>query len=471
MADKNISDLPADSLDGSPSAIPAGSAFGLRLETIKAAIHPALYLILFLACAALRVVNFDALQEVRSFPDICVYTKLVSRSLFDLSFWAGPRPWTTPLVFKLLGNDPPSIAAFQLTFSIVSWGLLALCVARVVRFSWLKPVAFGFIVLFSLSAEIIMWDGVLLSDSISLSFMALFIAVWLWGLESWRWHKAALIVLVALFWSFARDTNAWIVLMTAGALMIGAAAGQIQRCYVLIAATLAIVFAVNDYSANRARRWVVAFMNNVGLRILPFPERSEYFERLGMPVTPALIGRAGKKAWHDDWAFLKGPELEDFRQWLYARGKSSYMRFLLSHPGMTIQEPLRHPEQLLAAELRNYAPAGFSPILRGAVAEIVYVKKWSLLCIWAAAIALGLALGVGIWTHNIAAVVPLALIVLAYPHGALVWHADPNEIERHALEAAVHFRLGLWLLVLFVSDLIICHRRSGRSWSAAARLA
>jgi hypothetical protein len=468
MADKETSGLAADSIGGSTPSIPVGNSFGVRLGTIQAT---APYLTLFLAYVVLRIANLDALQEIRSLPDTVVYTKLASRSLFDLVFWGGPRPWTTPLVFKLMGNDPLSIKAFQSGFSIACWALLAFFVARALRSSWLKLLAFGIVLLFSLSAEIIMWDGVLLSDSISLSLMALFIAGWLWLLESWRWHKAALIVLVALFWAFTRDTNAWLVLMTAGALMIGAAAGQIQRRYVLVAAALAIVFAVNDYSANRARRWVAAFMNNVGLRILPFPERTEYFERLGMPVTPALMARAGKKAWRDDWAFFKDPALEEFRQWVRARGKSTYMRFLLSHPAMTIQEPLRHPELLLSAELRNYAPAGFSPILHGAVAEIVYVKNWSLLCIWAGAIAFGLALGLTIWKHNMAAVVPLALIVLAYPHGTLVWHADPNEIDRHALQAAVHFRLGLWLLVLFGSDLLIGRRRSGGSWRAAAKAA
>jgi hypothetical protein len=145
------------------------------------------------------------------------------------------------------------------------------------------------------------------------------------------------------------------------------------------------------------------------------------------------------------------------------------MRFLLSHPALTIQEPLRHSELLLSAELRNYAPAGFSPILRGAVAEIVYVKKWSLLCVWAGAIVFGWALGLTIWKHNITALVPLALIVLAYPHGALIWHADPNEIDRHALEVAVHFRLGLWLLVLFGADLMIAQMRKVLSSPNPAR--
>ncbi len=446
MANKPIPYVPTGSFDKS---------FGVGLETIKTATRPALYLISLLGYAALRLLNFDALEEVRSFPDTAVYIKLASRSLSDLVFWAGPRPWSTPLVFKMLGNDPPSIGIFQLTFSIVSWGLLALCVARVVQLFWLKPVAFGLVLLFSLSAEIVMWDGVLLPDSISLSLMALLIAGWMWMLESWRWYKAVLVMLIASIWSSTQDTNAWVVLMAAGALLIGAASGRVKHRYIVIAAAFAVVFAVNDYAANRAHRWVVAFMNNVGLRVLPFTDRTEYFARAGMPVTPALMERAGKKAWTDNWAFFKEPELEGFRQWLYAHGKLTYMRFLLSHPAMTIQEPLRHPELLLSAEVRNYAPAGFAPVIGGALAEIVYAKKWALLCIWAGAVAFGSALGLRLWRYNVLFIIPLALILFAYPHGVLVWHADPNEIDRHAFRAGVHFRLGLWLLVVFAADLIL----------------
>src|SRR5262245_39507357 len=104
MGIKNISDSAADSLDRSSSAVTSGRALGLRLETIKTAIPPVLYVVLFIAYAALRLVNFVALQEFRSFPDTAAYTKLASRSLFDLSFWVGGRPWMTPLVFKSLGN-------------------------------------------------------------------------------------------------------------------------------------------------------------------------------------------------------------------------------------------------------------------------------------------------------------------------------------------------------------------------------
>jgi hypothetical protein len=406
----------------------------------------------------LRLANLLLIEEVRQFPDTPVYTKIASLSLWNPRFWVGARPWSVPLFYKLLGTDPNSIAFFQLSFSIISWGLLAFFIAKAVRLSWLKPIAFGVILLFSLSAEIILWDGVMLCDSVSLSLMALLIASWLWLLEGWDLRKAALVVTLAFLWSFTYDTNAWAVLMIAALLLTGVAARRIQSRYVLIASAFVVIFVMNDLSANRAHRWVVAFMNNVGMRILPSSEKTAYFAELGMPVSPALMERTEKKAWSNNWAFFKDPALQQFRDWLYAHGKSSYLRFLLFHPVMTILEPLRHPMDLLAPKLGPYSPIGFSPLLRGVVAEIMYPKKWLLLWVSATTIVLGLTIGPRIWRYNKAFLVPLGLILFAFPHGALIWHGDPNEIGRHALQIGVYFRLGLWTLLLFAADALLARR-------------
>ena len=50
---------------------------------------------------------------------------------------------------------------------------------------------------------------------------------------------------------------------------------------------------------------------------------------------------------------------------------------------------------------------------------------------------------------------PLVLIFLAYPHAAIAWHGDANDVGRHALLAGVHLRLGLWLLLIFLLDMLI----------------
>jgi hypothetical protein len=78
-----------------------------------------------------------------------------------------------------------------------------------------------------------------------------------------------------------------------------------------------------------------------------------------------------------------------------------------------------------------------------------------LLWVWAAAIVLGLIVGLRTWRYNIAFLAPLGLILLVYPHAALIWHGDPNEIGRHALQVGVYFRLGLWVLLLFAADALL----------------
>lgn len=420
-----------------------------------------LYVALFLLYVAVRIINLQAVQEPRVFPDTRVYTNIATQSYRDLSFWVGGRPWTVPLVYKLLRKDFPSIARVQLGLSIVCWMLLAVAVARAVKSPGLKPLALGIVLLFSLSTEVILWDAVVLSDSISISLMALLIAGGLWLLEGWNGFKVAALAAVAFGWAFARDTNAWILLMIAGALFIAAAARLIQARYLVLAGAFAVIFIMNDLSANYAKRWHIAFMNVVGMRILPSPERTAYFAERGMPVTPVLLERRDKKAWDDGWAFTKDPALQSFRDWMYAHGKSTYIRFLLSHPAFTIQEPLRHLEQLLSSEMRRYGPNDFSPILEGALAEVIYPKQWALFWIWATAATVGLALGLRVWTLNPAFVVALALIIVTYPHAALQWHGDPNEIGRHGLQAAIHLRLGIWLLLIFAADALIL--RSGNT--------
>jgi len=241
-----------------------------------------------------------------------------------------------PFFYKLAGNIPHSIALLQLSFSILCWGLLAIAVSRALQFYWLKPFAFLIILLFSLSDHIIMWDGAMLSDSISLSLMALFVASWLWLLENWNWQRAALMLMVAFLWAFSRDTNAWVVLMLAALLLTIGSLCRSRRCLSIVP-VLVMFFIANELSLNYSRRWVTPFFNVIGRRILPNAESTAFFAQFGMPVTPALMRLSGQLAWGQDWAFYKDPALQEFRHWTYDRGKSSYNNFLLAHPVMTIQ--------------------------------------------------------------------------------------------------------------------------------------
>ena len=237
-----------------------------------------------------------------------------------------------PLFYKLAGNTPHSIALFQVFLAIACWGLLAVFfVARAVQVDVLRPIAFLIVLLFSLSDEIIMWDGFLLSDSIALSLMVLFIASWIWLLESWHWGKALLMLVVAFLWTFSRDTNAWVILMLAAFLFVVGGLWRSRR-YASIGAIFVILFIANEVSRNLREALVRAFPQRGRSKNLPNSESTTYFARHGMPVTPALLRLSGQYSWGREHAFSKDQELQEFREWAYDHGKSTHVRFLLAHP-------------------------------------------------------------------------------------------------------------------------------------------
>ena len=438
----------------------------ITFEKIKPIAISAICLAVFLACAGLRLLNGGGIEEVRRFGDTGDYTQKADWPLWSwgqhtgplrgiMTWWLQGRSPTVPLFYKMAGNVPRNIVILQLSFSILSWGLLAVVVSRAIQFSWLKPFAFLIILLFSLSDHIIMWDGALLSDSISLSLLALFIASWLWLLENWHWRRAALMLAVAFLWVFSRDTNAWIILMLAALLLLIGRFSRSRRC-LLIASVFVVFFLANEVSQSYSHRWVEPFYNIILQRILPNAEWTASFARLGMPVTPALMQRSGQLAWSQNWSLYSDPAFREFRDWAYHRGKSSYARFLLEHPVMTTLEPLRNIEALIAPKLTAkasyYWSNSFFPILTGFIAELIYFQKFALLWVHAAGLLFGVVFAFALRQQEPKWFIPLTLIMLAYPHLAIVWHGDSNDIGRHALQAGVHFRIGLWILILFACD-------------------
>ncbi len=387
---------------------------------------------------------------MREFPDTADYVHIASLPVWDPGFLGGGHPFTPPLFYKLASSEPTGATALQWTVSVLCWATLALFVARAVRSRWLKPVAVGLVLAFSLSAEIIQWDRVMLSESISLSLLALLLACWLWLLEGWSWRKAVLLLLIASLWAFARDTNAYAGLMMAGLLVVLAPFRPAPRRYLIVAGAFLAIFVAADVSMTAGYRWVAPFLHVLTQRVLPHAARTADFARLGMPLTPSLMRLAEQSPSEQDW---EDPSLEDFRQWLHARGKRSYPRFLLLHPEIVAKEPLGHLGELVSPRLEGYAPPGFLAPLGGWMTALTYPTHPVLLSTLLAA-ALGVAGSVAIRMRPRPVwVIPLALLLLAYPLAALVWHGDTAEIGRHALQVGVQLRLGLWLLLLFGADL------------------
>ena len=78
-----------------------------------------------------------------------------------------------------------------------------------------------------------------------------------------------------------------------------------------------------------------------------------YFERYGMPMSPALREMTGKPALAAG-PFFHDPRLKSFRAWAHRDGQRVYVRYLLSHPKASVLVPGSQLVALLSplAELR-----------------------------------------------------------------------------------------------------------------------
>jgi hypothetical protein len=420
-------------------------------------------LLLFVLYANVRWTNeAPAFEKAKETADTPAYIRVSGEALLSQEFWANTRPPIFPLLLKYYGADKIKVAAFQTAFSIFAWGMLALSLAYSLK-TLLRPVAFGLVLVFSLERHIAGWDVVMLTESLSISLLATFLAAWLWLLRGWSWEKVAVLSIVAFLWAFTRDTNAWILLLVAAMIVLGALFFKARKSYLAVALMFGLVFVLSNHSADVGHRWVFPFQNVLAQRVLPDRNALEFFENCGMPTTPELLSLAGGFANSGDRAFYTDPTLEDYRAWLYANGKSCYMRWLFSRPLASLHAPWTDLAWLLAfEEVDFFFPQSYEPLLPWYAERILYPRD-ALLWLWISmTIAALVALWKRAWQTNPAWSVFIGLALLVYPHLFIVWHGDVVGTHRHALTISIQFMLSLWLfLVLSLESILVRFRVPG----------
>ena len=426
-------------------------------ETAKKALLYGLFLVLFVLYTWLRIENGQFIREPRAgFGDTNDYFQIASLSIFSPSFWLSVKPPVIPIILKFLGENPKTISTFQLWFSIISWGLLSFVVASALQFDFLKPFAFSIILAFSMSEEIIMWDYLILSDSIALSLLALFFAVSLWTLLKWKGEKAALLIFLAMLMAFARDTFAYVLLMMAGILFIVFFVSNFKRQFLFVSVVFAIIFLASNALASAGYHWYSPLLNTIGMRILPNPEYLTYFEARGMPVNDALMERSGQPHHADSVAMAFDERLESFRIWVRENGHREYIRFLWFYKADTIQNVFNDRELIFSPDLYFYTATRFRPIIQNSrLDELLYPNRYGFILFLVANLSAALFSAVAYYEKKTTWMLPIVLILLTYPQAVLIWNADSSDIARHSMYHNVMLRLGVWILVFFVLDFFV----------------
>ena len=261
------------------------------------------------------------------FPDTASYRRVSDRGPFWPRFWFDERPPVYPLVLWLFGGGGRAVVVVQSVAYVMAWIWLGTVVWQRIASRPVAVVTIGVLALTAVQARWALWTTQILTESLTITLAVAAVAAW-WQFvaDPRRWRIVTATVITAT-WMLLRDSNAvtFTVFATPAlvlALVLLRTGATDLRRYSAIG--LAVLVAVGGYSWIAqivSDRGESSFHNNVGLRWLPDPGMSSFFESRGMPIDDALAARVGSDTWADNEAFLRDPGLADYRAWADGRGR------------------------------------------------------------------------------------------------------------------------------------------------------
>jgi hypothetical protein len=386
------------------------------------------------------------------------YAVVAGHPLWSTGFWAGQRPPLTPLLLKMV-NSSTGFTALQSLLAVAAWGLLAFTVGRLVPGGWRRVAAVWIVLAFASSTPVILWNRSVLSESLSLSLLALLVAAFIWTARRITWPRVTAVVLVSLAFAATRDAQVWTVglLGLAVAVVVGFHGyrhRRLSRRGASLALGLLLAAGVTGWDTAHTGRTNQNVANVLFVRVFPFPARVSWFSAHGMPEARTIDRLAQSIEPTAGAAKVVGLELSDrtnapLAHWITDHGQSTYLLWLVTHPGYVITEPLQRPERAFNfanGSLTFYAATGRvdSPLT-----PVLWPAWWWLLPLT----VIGVAAGVwsGAWRERYAQALVL-LAALGLLSMLIAWQGDGQEVARHTIEGFAELRVGV--LILFVVGLL-----------------
>jgi hypothetical protein len=390
------------------------------------------------------------------------YFKSSRLGLWSRDLWAGPRPALYPLLAKITGRSYTGLFVLQATVAVVAWIALAWLVYTRLR-NRAVAAATAIVVLYeSLSLGIIQWDRVLSTESLTLSMAIVLLVLGVLLLESPTRWRAVSFTIVAAAWVLLRDSNGYVIVCIAAALVVAAICSRAERrTFLAVAGALAVVFALGVMSSNIGERWEGPLKDVITLRALTYPDRTHYLLEHGLPLTSEDVSRvAGHCVARTRPYFICVPVTDPrFYQWIRKEGRSTYSGWLLSHPATALNDPIRHSDFIFGTRVRaevltfyRFEPASFAD-------RIFFVRNQGAL-LAEALVAFGLAI-VTIRRRRFAlGWVVITAFVTIYPHMLVTWTFGALETTRHSLGASVMLAVSIVLAVGCALDAVFEHGSS-----------
>lgn len=419
--------------------------------------------------------------------DTAVFLHMAALEWTNPWFYHGLRPPVVPFLYSLVNGsqNTHNIILLQTIVSFASWLFLASMTSYYLKDYLTKVFAFYLIALIPLNAFMHLSNLIILSESLSFSFLAVFLGAYLWYFHRRSILSVILLAIVALILAFTRDTDAYRVLLLSLPILFlifhqfRKNAQGVMRHVILLIIFLMIFVGSNVSSSNiqcrdcrsphMNARWFMPTMNNLFQRILPFEDRVQFYVDHGLPVTPELMAMKYLWASSNDWQAAFDPKLAAQREWNYLHGRQTYMKFLITHPTYMLTSAYENRGVLLY--LDGSEKAWFHDMVKPIntkVLSLFFLNNAHDLKVFMVLCPVSLMLILVFYrtrqrknTEGHLLTIPLIvyIILTTIPIGMLIFHGDIMDLARHSFTNIIQLNVGVVLLYLFTADLLMMRVR------------
>lgn len=444
-----------------------------RISSLRLPSKPDPYIVLlFLVLwAALRLVAYGDPSLSIAGNDTPTFVEASRVSLFSAEMMTGRRLLTTNLIYKIM--EPESgyqilvngslatsrrllqpgfdrIVILQLILSILGWSALTWAVASNIKSRAPKILSAVIVPLFAYTPQIADWDSILMSESMTFSLFALQLAflIQIAGILHENPNARIAPWMIAwgtayFFWANLRDTNNYVAPVLFGMAGLTLLAPRYRKNKALMGAMAfaAILFVLGLTTFRQSGRSLISTINIYTDDIFPYPARVEYMKGLGMPD-------------------LAAPE---FDAWFRERGLSSVTRFILAHPGYSLDKLVRDFPEAFKEIRQTYFHMPEMKLLRArlhALGEFLHPET-AAPSLMSLLLMTGIVLAAVEGRHENArswAWVSLFMFFAASIVMVPTILGDTWALNRHALFSTTLYRLMMWLFALVLMDLAISNR-------------
>jgi len=380
---------------------------------------------------------------------------------------------TVPLLYKIFPTDSLRVWA-QVALAAVAWWVLARVASSLLADRRARAGLFVVLLLIGLAEPVLNWNSVILSESTAISLTALLAAAAISFARAPSRRSTTLLLLALLFWTFTRQPHVFMAVLIAAALVVAALRARDVRALRAVAAGGAIVIAVAGLAAAHRNQTLsrAAVGSIIQGRMLPNEQRTFWFVGQGMPFSLSIAKYAGQP-------FHYRNENRAYFEWIDKHGTSTYLKYVLLHPGYTLIDPLAYfPGEEASLTYRNTSsfaalepnpiPAMLSPVvdygrhrnvLPSVVDRLLFDQGSSgdVLALLVASVGLVLVARRR-FGPDPRLVVPTLVALASIPLGYIVWLSGGEslgELDRLSMVTAVLARVGLWIVVFVAADRLL----------------